>query len=536
LPQSVFTSTINAVAYDPTGTVLLPQFSIGSGWRSMVSFDSANHFIVAWETTGSSDNTQQSSLDTHAIMYELVDDTGAATGTVLRDEFRLNSASFDPGDATLWPYAQMSANAGLDADGDIIGVYEGYGPDTSDFLTIPGDWLSSQINASTNADLLTYFDPATEDLTSFITFPGVPDVDNVIEQYLVRAANRGANSEQLGRLRAILDGVAGLMRGEANGILGSRFDADPQFNTLVLQSDSVLNAQRDGHNSRYYIVMDAGLNWESFTLRLLNERLGGFEDVTVNNIQQNNVFSPTLAVQRIDEVLEGADRTGVNWPENTYDGPVDVRLVDFQEILDRQGTPWEIRDSFGNPVNPLNAYVFEVTFQGETHDVDITMAPVGTARAGGADVAPPDVVMFERGFSGTPQTEPSLGVTPDGSFVVSWTQWEQGTDGSYTNKSIYYREFEETVDTAGPIVTDLVAPDGTKIDDGDVVVTDDGLQYLVVTFDEEMLAYDQATLEWALQERDNALANGLPVPAAVKQVLDSVTNPENYRLARNGVL
>ncbi|GAB6165288.1 hypothetical protein JCM19992_12880 [Thermostilla marina] len=539
-PQQVFTSTINAVAYDPSGTVLLPQFSVGSGWRSMVSFDSANHFVVAWETVGTSDNTQQNSIDTHAIMYELVDATGTPTGTVLRDEFRLNSAAFDPGDATLWPYSQVSANAGLDADGDIIGVYEGYGPDTSDFLSIPGAWLSSQINASTNADLLPYFDPATENIDSFLGFGfgfgyGV-DVDSVIEQYLVRAVNRGANSEQLGRLRAILDSVAGLMRGEANGILGSRFDADPQFSTLVLESDSVLNAQRDGHNTRYYIVMDAGLNWESFTLRLFNDNLVGFEDLTVNNIQQNNTFSPTLAAQRIDEVLEGSDLTGVNWPETAYDGPVHVRLVSGLEIVDRQGTPWEIRDGFGNPVDPFGSYVFEVTFQGEVHDTGLTMFPIGTARAGGADVAPPDVVLFEAGTEGTPQTEPSLGVMPDGSFVVAWTQWEQSTDGTYTNKSIYYREFKESVDTAGPIVTDLVAPDGTKIDDGDVVVTDDGLQYLVVTFDEEMLAYDQATLGWALQERDNALANGLPVPAAVKHVLDSVTNPENYRLARNGVL
>lgn len=531
-----FASAVFAKAYDLNGQVLLNQFGVGGGGASTVAFDSANHFLVTWQTIGDADNTGQTSSGVRAIMYELVDAQGNPTGTVIRDVFRANSASLAAGGAPLWPGFQGGAQAGLDADGDIVISYEGYGPDVStDAFLFANAFLQRQINATTNSDLLTYFDPSFEFFP--VGFQNNGDVDGALEEILVRAVNRGANAEQIGRLRGILDGVVGLLRGEANGIMFSRFDADPNFNVVTLFSDSIANAYRDGHNQRYFIIMNRNLNWESFQVRLFRGGQAGFENLTIDNLQINNVWSLQQTVDRIDAVLEGAARTGVNWAETTYEGPIDVRLLSFAEILDRQGTPWEVRDGLGNPIDPLNFAVFEVTFQGEGHDWPFTLIPNPGApgRAGGADVPPPSIVQYTAADEGTTQTQASLGVTPEGSFVIAWTQWERATDGTITNSTIRYRQFLETLDTAGPIVSDVLAPDGQAID-GTQLVTPNGVQYLVIDFDEEMLAFDDATLAWAIQQRDQALANGQPVPASVKRVLDSVTNPENYRLSKDGVL
>ncbi|HYW78871.1 MAG TPA: hypothetical protein VE890_04805, partial [Thermoguttaceae bacterium] len=105
-------------------------------------------------------------------------------------------------------------------------------------------------------------------------------------------------------------------------------------------------------------------------------------------------------------------------------------------------------------------------------------------------------------------------------FVVLYTQAETFSNGSIYDDpdvqntkaptNIYYRRFDEATDTAGPRVTDLVKADGTYLENNVVLETE--LQYLVITFDEEMMGGD---------------------PAAVA---DSVFNTDNYLLFEEGNL
>ncbi|MEJ5340555.1 MAG: hypothetical protein WHT09_03220 [Thermogutta sp.] len=500
LTGAPYVTTVLAKGYDLTGQVILPQFGVGGGGNPTVAFDSANHFLVTWSAVADADSTGQTSIGVRAIVYDL-------NGNVIRDTFRPNSASFSPGSTPLWPLAQFGGGGGLDADGDLIVAYDGYGPDVSEnargVTQAVRQLLLAQINSQTNADLLNYFDPQTETLFSAGS-PSNGDVDGVIDAILVRALNRGATPEQVGRLRAILEGVAGLLRGEANGVMFSRFDADPTMSYGTLFSDSVANTLRDGHNTRYLILMNNNLNWESFIIRIWRTGIGGFEDVTVNNIQTNQVWDRTLTRDRIDQVLEGAARTGTAWAEPTYEGPIDVRIISPFEVANRIGTPWEI------PVaNPNQYTIYEVTFQGASHDWPFTITGVYPGRAGGQDVAPPLMIAQSYGDPGTEQGWASIGVTPEGSFVVAYTQMEQNTDGSLTNATIRYRQFRETVDTAGPFVTDIIAPTGTSLWGGANV--QGSISQVVITFNEELLGGDPRT------------------------VLDSVLNPDNFVLLRNGV-
>ncbi len=78
-------------------------------------------------------------------------------------------------------------------------------------------------------------------------------------------------------------------------------------------------------------------------------------------------------------------------------------------------------------------------------------------------------------------------------------------------QNIYFRTFTESTDTAGPEVTDVLAPDGSVLNTTNPLYFDSGgLKYMVLDFDEEMMAGDPTTNP------------------------DSILNPANFILSRNG--
>ncbi len=658
-----YATSIQVRGYDNLGQPLVPEFSPFGGGPATIAFDSTNNFLVG-TTIGNVDNDGgATSTGTRAILYQLPATVGAAT--IRRDLFRPNSASLTPASQTLWPNAQFGQHVSMDADGDIVIMYEGYGPDTSETTLIPGSLFASLINLNQNLDLLPFFDPSVENLANgrlpnptnggafdgWFTFQSFfsavnsnGDVDGVIENVLTNAQNAGATDGQLGRLRALLDRVATLLRGEANGILFSRWDADPNFVLNTLFSDSIANATRDGHNQRTYLILDRNIDWDRFEVVVDGQTINVPAGRTPTT---PSAFDPIQTRVNIDTAIETAVSVGDEWRENPttdYEGPINVRILTSAEVTARQGTYWEL-----NGVDP-NDYVYEVTFQGSAHDrfaslfairgfstgretqvmsftplgglplqglfhlewfdangnlqtsgpiafnsnapgavaaaiqgallgaannpfagVQVTAIPggppfqfqilfaqntdqptilafpnidpqtglpllpatIGTQvinNGGSAQVAPPDTLTFQFGDSGIRQTEGSVGIEPDGSFVTAWTQVEEFTDGTASNATIRYRRFEEQFDTAGPRLTDVVAPDGRQIDNAATISTTNGLTHVVLTFDEEMLLFDEATLQFALQQRDIFLNNNQAVPATIKRILDSANNPENYQI------
>src|SRR3970282_1462217 len=105
--------------------------------------------------------------------------------------------------------------------------------------------------------------------SNFISANSNGDVDGTIEQILIRAATQSgiqATNDQLGRMRALLDQVAGLLRGEDQAVMFSRFDADPNLDFTALFSDSVANAHRDGQNRRYILTIPTTSTGGSFAV------------------------------------------------------------------------------------------------------------------------------------------------------------------------------------------------------------------------------------------------------------------------------
>ncbi len=153
--------------------------------------------------------------------------------------------------------------------------------------------------------------------------------------------------------------------------------------------------------------------------------------------------------------------------------------------------------------------------------------------------------------AGTPQHDASIAMTPDGSYVIAWTQDNTDSSGGAANQNIYFRQFSESSDTAGPQVANLNAPatatiyptqgvtelDGTDVDPSAEINVTNGMQHMVVSFDEDMLVYDDATLQGAITQYNAWVLNhpGQAVPQSIMHILDSVTNIQNYVLMKNGV-
>ena len=97
-------------------------------------------------------------------------------------------------------------------------------------------------------------------------------------------------------------------------------------------------------------------------------------------------------------------------------------------------------------------------------------------------------------------------------FREVWNEYARPTAGYDTN--LYFRTFQESTDTAGPLVTDFLLPtDGdadSRLNNGATI--NQSLHYIVVTFDSDMMTTGGTT------------------------GANSVLNPNNWALMKNGVL
>ncbi|NUQ63995.1 MAG: trypsin-like serine protease, partial [Pirellulales bacterium] len=118
---------------------------------------------------------------------------------------------------------------------------------------------------------------------------------------------------------------------------------------------------------------------------------------------------------------------------------------------------------------------------------------------------------------GGEQKFPSLGMEPDGDMIVVWNGVGVGDQ-----RGIFARRYDERTDTAGPLVTDLLTPEGDRIMPGAQV--DGSLGYLVVSFDEEMMTSGAGSVKNVANYR--LLRNGVQVPGGITSV-DFALGPNN---------
>ena len=95
-------------------------------------------------------------------------------------------------------------------------------------------------------------------------------IDQVLfdAEYQPPAGLPAASHTQLGRLDSILESVAGLLRGDANAVMTSQWDANSTNSQDSTYSDNIVSTQRDGEEQRYYLVVPYDVQQGQFILGL----------------------------------------------------------------------------------------------------------------------------------------------------------------------------------------------------------------------------------------------------------------------------
>ncbi|MGA2502147.1 MAG: hypothetical protein ABSH20_30760, partial [Tepidisphaeraceae bacterium] len=541
--------------------VLVPNMSA----YSTISMDGQDNFVVAGEMLGDTDvdlflntagNAQSNLISegVYAAEYQL---ESYATGkplaapVVLRNTFRLNSSSTNVASKTVWPFDQTAVDGQMDLDGDIAATYQGNGPAVStNEVDIPASFFKSLIPNNPNlpnGDLLPFFDPYThKDPATGLTVPGdfigidSPqfgltsstllyeangsmlnsnfNVDSSIDQVLFDAEyvdTPAATPEQAGRLRAILENVAGLLRGESNGVLMSQWDSNPPNVQNPTYSDNVVNTQRDGQDQRDYITIPSDVQQGTFQLLITvgpsttdPADVPGFQVITAPIVMPPTAPAepggPINDVETADDIALAINAVlGSVWPQEAIplDGAVQVREVDPAEITARNGTAWQVPTAVTAAETPTVTvpagslapgglpFVFELIFQGQAHDIPVTFtilnpndqqwigtpvvnnnATTYTWALGGA--SPPVANLGDyMGVQGSAQYDAALSMNSAGNMVATYTDQALQTDGTAPvdangnaiDSNIYYERLAESTDTAGPRITAWTSANGVDL-------------------------------------------------------------------------
>ena len=314
---------------------------------------------------------------------------------MIRQPFRVNSASFaEPlniNAKATWPNSQAEAQVAIDANGDITVSYSGFGPDVSVNVNLAYGYFAQILAEPQNADIAKYFTSGSPSYipsylpTALVEHPyavgyeayqnssaygsngSVDGVINALMLYVwnqlqqaggMTASSNGAvpsnlSASQLGRIWQIADDVAGMLRGEANGVMFSQFDTAPSAvvpgaTPGILYSDSIANNTRDGNDEVDYVVLNRDTANGSFVLSVTNEtpEAASTANVTVNVVSADNVLEPEQTALAIQSAIDSqaAGVVGVNWAASPpgltaaeAEGPVDVRVVSPQEVVARNG-------------------------------------------------------------------------------------------------------------------------------------------------------------------------------------------------------
>lgn len=324
------------------------------------------------------------------------------------------------------------------------------------------------------------------------------DVDTYIKACLVGAQINfpDITEDQLGRLTAVLEYMLSTLRGASNDILYSSFNNMGAPATGA--TSGVVNDFRDGANSRFYLSIPStglasGTVVIDFDLYDRGATINGRYTVSV----PISLLDKTTALD--SDAFREALRTALNAANSNFADSFIVRQVSNQELLDWSGTDYAIATS------ATSSYaVYEITCVNAAHDSPFEFwidYQSSTLKLDGSDAEQKSryqLVQQLYGRYGTAQVNAHVATTLAGDSVVVWAQQRTDFTGFYddtyvnvgnspTTQSfqIYLRSFNEANDNAGPIVTQVALPDGTRIEDGTTVTST--IKNLVVSFDENLL-------------------------------------------------
>ncbi len=423
-----------------TDEILVNTMAIGDQTNPSVAMDADGDLVVVWQCENSS---VDGSYDVYARRFSSV---GVPLDEV---EFRVN---------TTTQLDQVNPAVAMDNSGNFVVVWATGGDSIGYSNDIYGQLYNRQGQALGN-----------EFLINGQSLPGItPPADGSFEINPAVAMSGATGSFVVAWevVTAQLNGVvtdtviAARQFDAAGNPLAAEFAADTGTGTggsdtqRVARNAQVAMDDRDG-----FIVV-----WESYT--------GTDYDVFY---QQFDALGAAVAADQVNMAQFAGQQVN---PSVGIDADGDFAIV------------YNGAGAQPDPLNPTNATLY----------TDEDQEGIWVRRYNSTSI-PVSVQSRANITTGGIQHFPTIGMEPDGDYVVAWSGRGVGD-----HQGIFVRRYNQTADTAGPIISDLVAPSGLSISDGDQITGP--LSQLVVVFDEEMSTSGAA----------------------------SVLNASNYRLVHDGTL
>ncbi len=551
-PGDVYKSVFLPGVYTPR---IDSETVASNAYEPSIAFDSNNRYLITyttpwtWTTNLAASPDLIEGRDIYGVMYQINAADATTPENLHRGPTRMNSTDVT-GRGWVWHSQQYASSAALDADGDIFVSYQGFCPDADAPHGLSGNavtYIPFSTAAPSEGGVGLYYenfrDGKNADIYKYMTSIYGVDPDAAIRDGLIYAIKMGASQEQLGRINALYESKATLLRGDSSGIGMTRLDADfPDQNSTTggmwaygfLVSDSIANNYRDGNNQKFIIgipmkpIQSGNINlnvWRSDAdLDFLQEgiNIGIAVDTNAKAVDVN------ATMNNIRDTLTGAwvfareyNQANTDWMYRTCQ----VEYYTDETIRYRDGTPWEVYQDPNSEFAEFGWHYFEVTLIGGAHDTTFDIGynnTPGEIRFDGENnprstpsVIPSSAYGRTRfidelaGTSGTGQMGSNMLVSKSGDYSVVWAQESAdvsdiryrrdintsfipysehmgifGTSRNFVPANLFFRHFVESTDTAGPTVSDYYLPDGTHIKTGDQVTS--ALKSLVVVFDEEM--------------------------------------------------
>jgi putative transposon-encoded protein len=207
-----------------------------------------------------------------------------------------------------------------------------------------------------------------------------------------------------------------------------------------------------------------------------------------------------------------------------------------------EGSTYQFRVTYGGTLSGINQpdiqtrtpdHVYDRTNIGD--DPNITAITIRNNQPMGSNIGLTNTLAeSQRGSRGKSQTYASIGMEPDGDFTVSWVQYSGDlTNGAAaTTDALYVRRFEESTDTAGPLVTDILTVDGDRVASGEQI--QGTVSYIIITFDENMMT--NTSLAGCVTDLSNwaLLVNGVVLNGGIYHVEFGMNRARDLGLSNTG--
>ncbi|MBN2021737.1 MAG: trypsin-like serine protease [Pirellulales bacterium] len=492
-----------------TGDILVNTYTVGHQRNAEVAMDADGDFVVVWESQG------QDTGGSYGIFGQRFDAMGRKVGV----EFRVNSEYI--GDQTKPAVA-------MNNQGDFVVTYtSSHGQDLGYFQELIGQRFNRrgepvgvefQINQASIPNLPTeastqitansavVMDESGGFVVTWDTF--VAQADGVIFNSVILARMFNPNgTARTDEFRVDHSNIS-------SDAIGNTY-ADPEHRERQNAVDVIgaSDIRRTARNPQ--IAMDGQGNftivWESWRDNDIDEDTDNQGD---DPGQDPDDWPDSYGIYFHQYNANGTERTDFDYNANfvntgsalSYDTNFTGSQVNPSVAIDIDGEIFVVWNGIGAEPDPL--YSANPTLVGNFDATGVFTRRFTSSTGPNAAVYASQQQRVNYTDGGVQQF-PTIATEPDGDRIVVWS----GT-GVGDQYGLFFRRYEEVIDTAGPLVTDLQLIDGAVLENGAQVI--DEMQYVIVTFDEDLTrAGTNGVLNlnnWSLMK------NGVKLTAGIKEI------------------